>query len=412
MAASQGGRLKKTIGAQSSRALDCVCFFSADISGGVGPYLASFLRSTRHWDSAAIGVELSALGIAGMLTGIPAGAVIDKITHKRFVVAFAALCIGLSAVSFTIFNTFYSVLAAQVVCGVAGSFLGLGVIALSLSLVGRKNFASRMGRNEAFTHFGNVISALSMGTLGSLISSNWVFYLIGILAGLTITALAFIKENVDNHHVADDNSVNLPAEGVKASFIDVLKDTNLIAFALSAFLFNLANGAMLPLAAQYLSEGTPHIAPAYTAACIVTAQLMMIPTALLTGRFAQKWGRKPVLTIALVALLARGILYAFMFGGPGYVITIQLLDGVSAGIFGVLASVVIADLAGHTDHYNLARATVGTVQSIGGSLSFLLAGNVVKTSGYSAGFATLATIAVAAIFFFLSAMPETKPKVT
>lgn len=412
MAASQGGRLKKTIDAQSSRALDCVCFFSADISGGVGPYLASFLRSTRHWDSAVIGVELSALGIAGMLTGIPAGAVIDKITHKRFVVAFAALCIGLSAISFTIFNTFYSVLAAQVVCGVAGSFLGLGVIALSLSLVGRKHFASRMGRNEAFTHFGNVISALSMGALGSLISSNWVFYLIGILASITIIALGFIKENKDNRKVADDNSINLSVEGTKASFIDVLKDTNLIAFALSAFLFNLANGAMLPLAAQYLSEGAPTIAPAYTAACIVTAQLMMIPTALLTGRFAQKWGRKPVLTIALVALLARGILYAFMFGGPGYVITVQLLDGISAGIFGVLASVVIADLAGHTEHYNLARATVGTVQSIGGSLSFLLAGSVVKASGYSAGFATLATIAVAAIFFFLSAMPETKPKVT
>jgi MFS family permease len=425
MVAAQTNPTTKTIDLQSSRALDCVCLFSADIGGGVGPYLASFLRGTRHWDSAAIGVELSALGFASMLSGIPAGVIIDRIKRKRLLVAIAATCIGLSVLSLTLFSNFYSVFAAQITTGLATSFLGLGIISLALGLVGRQRFAARMGRNEAFTHFGNVLSAIAMGALGSFISHNWVFYVVAILASATVVSLYFIKEgdayidtasNVDIKASAKDASKSdtLSDESSKASFIDVLKDANLIAFALSAFLFNLANGAMLPLAAQFLSDGAPNVAPAYTAACIVTAQAMMIPTALLTGKFAQQWGRKPVFMIALFILLIRGVLFSLlvngvMGGGAGHVIAVQLLDGISAGIFGVLASVVIADLAGHTKHYNLARASVGTVQAIGGSMSFLLAGSIVKASGYGAGFATLAIIALAAILFFYSAVPETKP---
>jgi MFS family permease len=423
MAVAQAGQTTQSIDPRNTHALDCVCLFSADIGGGVGPYLASFLRSTRHWDSAAIGIELSALGLASMFTGIPAGAIIDRVKKKRYVVAIAAACIGLSVLTLTLFNQFYTVLAAQIATGVAASFLGSGIIALSLGLVGRRQFASRMGRNEAFTHFGNVLSAISMGALGSLISHNWVFYIISILAVATIISLTFIREGkapVESASVesgpSNTNVATNIEEQSQASFLEVLQDTNLIAFALSAFLFNLANGAMLPLAAQYLSDGAPRVAPAYTAACIVTAQAMMIPTALLTGKFAEKWGRKPVFAIAVVVLLIRGSLFALIAGniisgGAGHVIAVQLLDGVSAGIFGVLASVVIADIAGHTKHYNLARASVGTVQSVGGALSFILAGNIVKASGYGAGFATLAIIALAAILFFLTTVPETQPNV-
>ena len=53
-----------------------------------------------------------------------------------------------------------------------------------------------------------------------------------------------------------------------------------------------------------------------------------------------------------------------------------------------------------------AQATIG----VGASLSNLVAGFVVKTAGYKAGFFTLAAIAAVAFGLFLLAMPETKEK--
>jgi len=60
----------------------------------------------------------------------------------------------------------------------------------------------------------------------------------------------------------------------------------------------------------------------------------------------------------------------------------QLLDGVAAGIFGVISVVIAADLMRETSRFNLAQ-------------------------GF--GFLTLGAIALAALVFFALLMPETRP---
>ena len=45
-----------------------------------------------------------------------------------------------------------------------------------------------------------------------------------------------------------------------------------------------------------------------------------------------------------------------------WLIGVQLLDGVGAGIFGALAPLVIADIMRGTDRYNLAQGVIATVQ--------------------------------------------------
>jgi hypothetical protein len=46
------------------------------------------------------------------------------------------------------------------------------------------------------------------------------------------------------------------------------------------------------------------------AACVVVAQIVSVPTALLVGLRADSWGRKPLLLAAFAALPLRGILYS------------------------------------------------------------------------------------------------------
>jgi MFS family permease len=138
----------------------------------------------------------------------------------------------------------------------------------------------------------------------------------------------------------------------------------------------------------------------------VVAQLVMVVVAPLAGRFAPRWGRKRVLLIGFAALPIRGVLYT-LTNHPYLLISIQILDGVGAGIWGVVWVIVAADLGRGTGRFNLIQGLIATGVAIGASSSNLGAGFVAQHFGYDAGFLALAAIAVGGLATLSLAMPET-----
>jgi MFS family permease len=112
------------------------------------------------------------------------------------------------------------------------------------------------------------------------------------------------------------------------------------------------------------------------------------------------------LLIAFAALPIRGLLYT-LTGNPILLIAIQILDGVGAGIFGVVSVLVIADLTRNTGRFNLTQGALAAAVGIGASLSQFVAGAIVHDAGYQAGFLFLACIAMAALAILWWFMPET-----
>ena len=141
-------------------------------------------------------------------------------------------------------------------------------------------------------------------------------------------------------------------------------------------------------------------------ACIIAAQVVMVPVAIVASRLAASWGRKPVFLIGFSVLPVRGLLY-YLSVNPYYLIGVQLLDGIGAGIFGVASVLVVADLTKGTGRFNFTQGALAMATGVGAGLSNLLAGFVVKAAGFDAGFIVLAAIATAAAVFFAVAMPET-----
>jgi MFS family permease len=132
----------------------------------------------------------------------------------------------------------------------------------------------------------------------------------------------------------------------------------------------------------------------------------MLPIALLVGRTADSWGRKPLFLAGFVILPIRAVLYT-LSDNSFWLVGVQLLDGVGAGIFGALTPLVIADIMRGTGRYNLAQGAIATVQGIGASLSGLAAGVIVDHFGYSAAFLAAGGAATAALAIFALRMPET-----
>jgi MFS family permease len=93
---------------------------------------------------------------------------------------------------------------------------------------------------------------------------------------------------------------------------------------------------------------------------------------------------------------------------PYYLVAVQLLDGIGAGIFGVVSVLVVSDLTRGTGRFNLTQGVLATATGLGAGASNLVAGFIVREAGFDAGFLTLAVLAAVGCAFFALAMPETR----
>jgi MFS family permease len=386
--------------------LDAVNFLLADVRGALGPYLNVFLVTQQNWSQSEVGVVTTVGGLLSLLVQTPIGGAIDKTRAKRGAIVLALVVLALGAVVIFAAPRFWPVAIANTLMATVGDVFGPAVAALTLGLYTRKQLARRLGRNSAFDHAGNVAIAVAAGAVGYMFSQRGVFLLVpvfSLLAGLAV--LSIPAGAIDDDRARDlRDDPGQPAQA--AGYSILFKSHPLVIFGLCVMLFHLGNAALLPLVGQKLAAAYPREATAMMSACIVAAQLVMLPIAVLVGYKADVWGRKPLFLVGFAVLPLRAVLYT-LSDNSFWLIGVQVLDGVGAGIFGALTPLVIADIMRGTGRYNLAQGAVATVQGIGASLSGLAAGVIVDHFGYSATFLSAGGAALVALVVFAWRMPET-----
>ena len=397
--------------AKVERPLDALNFFLADVRDGLGPYLAIYLLTEQKWDQASIGVVMSIAALAGIIAQTPAGALIDKTTAKRGLIMAAAVMVTIGSVVLPLFPGFFLVATTQALTHVAAAVFAPALAAITLGIVGPKAFARRIGRNEAFNHAGNATAATLAGISAYFFGPVVVFWLLAGMATASIFAVLSIPAGAIDHHMArglDGLAESADHRGKPTGFQVLLTCRPLLIFAAASVLFHFANAAMLPLVGQKLALVNRELGTTLMSVCIVAAQLVMVPVAIMVGRNADAWGRKPIFATALAVLALRGALYP-LSDNPYWLVGVQLLDGVGAGIFGALFPLVVADLTRGTGHFNVSQGAIATAAGLGGALSAAAAGFIVVAAGYSAAFLFLAAIAAVALALFVALMPETGP---
>jgi MFS family permease len=183
----------------------------------------------------------------------------------------------------------------------------------------------------------------------------------------------------------------------------------LLIFAVCVALFHLSNAAMLPLVGQKLALQDRNIGTSLMSACITAAQIVMVPIAMLVGAKADRWGHKRFFLVALLILPIRGALYT-LSDNAAWLVGVQLLDGIGAGIFGAIFPVIVADLMRNTGRFNIAQGAIITAQGVGAALSTTLAGLIVVKAGYNAAFLALGAVAAVGALICAFALPETRER--
>jgi MFS family permease len=378
------------------------------MQAGFGPFIAVLLADER-WTQQNIGYVLSVSSLAGLLSQLPGGELLDASRSKRFLFALGVILVAVSALVMALWPTLPVVLAALVLQGLTGGVLGPAVAAISLGLVGHAALAERLGRNQRFASTGALIVTGLMGAIGYFLSYRAIFFVSAALALPLLVAVARVR-SADIHFGRScgqpDHHASTPPP--RAGRLSLSKNYNLLTFAGCLFLFQFANASMLPLAGERLAYSNGTGASFIISALIILPQIVVALSAPWVGQLAQSWGRRPLLLIGFSALVIRALLFAVTVD-PRLLICIQLLDGITASVLGVLTALIVADLTNKTGRFNLAQGFVGMLAGIGASLSTTFFGLIVGNFGSAIGFLSIAAAALSTVFIAWLLMPETKP---
>jgi len=395
---------------RSLRALDALAFLAPDIQGGVGPFLVVFMAGTLAWNPQRIGTVMFVSALVGLVVQAPAGALIDSVRHKPRWIAGAIALIAVSLVVMVSRPDYPVILAGQSLIGAAGALVAPAIAATSLGMVGRAGFDARVGRNTAITATGTVVWALGTGWIGHAFGPHAMFFFAAAMALPTIAAALCIRRRDIDPQLARgaDADATTPAVPTAPAARPVRwHDRRLFVLLACAFLFHLANAAMLTLVAQKVGAQAGTSRALWLSWGVIVTQLVTIPIGLAVGRWAPRLPRKPIFLAGFAVLPVRGLLYV-LADSPAALLALQLLDGLGAGIFGVMLTLMISDLTRGSGHFNLALGLGATCVGLGAALSNLLGGSVAHAAGYGMAFSVLAGIAAAALALFALAMPETR----
>ena len=382
-------------------------FFVADVRTGVGPFVAIYLAK-NHWTPVQIGVSLAAAELAGVLTQAPGGALVDRLRSKRALMIVALCVLSVCALLIARFPQPGIVDTAQVLLGMTGSIFGPGISAITLGLVGHAVLGARTGRNASFGSAGNLIAAVTMGLIGYYDSTRTIFYFVALLSVPTIFAVLGIRgDEIDFERARGGTSGKSVAGGI-SGLKKLFSDKRIGIFAAMTILFHTANGAMLASMGEIVSAKAIRSSDLWMGSFVTVPQIVMALIGATVGKMADKYGRKPVLLAGFVFLPIRAIL-ASVSQNPEWLTAVQVLDGISAGVFGIVGVLMIADCTEGTGHYNLALGTMGAAVGIGASISTVVAGVAVQHSGFKLAFLALGAFGVLSTLILWLKMPETRP---
>jgi MFS family permease len=334
-----------------------------------------------------------------MVAQVPCGWFVDASAHKGRVTAAAVIAIVISALLLAGFPARLPVFTAEVLHGLASCILTPAIAALSLAAVGGvggHRFGERLGRNARFASIGSGVAAALMGAVGYYFSARAVFFLAAGMAAPALLALRLVRVG----------RVPIPREPPQ-KLGPVLLDRRLMIFAACCGLFHLANAAMFPLAAVEVTRQAHGVGQLIIAACLVLPQGLVAWLSPWVGRKAEIWGRRPILMLGFAAVPVRGVLFAAI-DQPHLVVVVQILDGVSGAVFGVLLPLVVADITRGTGRFNLCMGVVGLAIGAGATVSTEIAGLIADRFHTPAAFMALAGVGTVALLLLWIALPETR----
>ena len=461
----QAGRLPPKL------AFALVSFALGELGDGLNIFQGIYLVGLG-WDEGSVGAALSIMGLTALLVQTVAGDIVDRTTLDRRIfltVASVLTAASASSVMFVQGNSQHALMyITKVVEGIASSFIGPCLAALTLASFGPEHFDSIMANNILWGHVGSVASAILAGVVAYVSYGEagegvkYCFLVIGFSALIAVIFVRFCPEgdplmgrgfkgavaldeqghlekvsSYDEQHGGDDTS---PEGGLStsvagaldesneelilqkessampeaASYWSVFMDPKTCVLCLTGFFFHFANANVLLVLGELMGgdndDGSPkRSAIPLIAGAIILAQGTMSAATIAGGRLTDKGvGRKPLFLAGLLTLPIRcALVILWRNKSEGYLLSTQILDGLGGGFFGLLHPYLVADLTFGTGRFNVVMGLTASCFGLGGTMSNFLGQLAVQYFGHVISLLCSLTLSFIPIILFALFMPET-----
>jgi predicted MFS family arabinose efflux permease len=230
-----------------------------------------------------------------------------------------------------------------------------------------------------------------------------LFRAAGAMAVMSATCCLFIRSNALDPARLDAGRVR----SVKNFFQRaraLLKDPAVRALMISVTLFHVANGPLQSLVSLYMkATGSSDLQVTMLSLAV---QPFAIPAAWIVGKYGRLFSRKRFLTVAFLLLPLRILLYT-LTSDPRWILAITSLDGIIAGILGLVIVLVCRDLTQGKGGFNFLISLTSLAPALGAVIGTSIQGNISQHFGFLPTFLILSLIGVASALVFLLRMPST-----
>jgi MFS family permease len=388
-------------------------FFGMAGIGFTLPYLPLYLKE-RGLSDRDIGI-ISTLAALSALAQFVVGIWSDRIgRHKPFLLVslgvLALATLALPRASDGVWLAIAVVLFAEngVCRAIAESQSGAEAVALAAP--------GQVGRALGSLRFWKPIGIISVLLIGGWLAGRSgvgaILVPLAVVQALAFVSALFIRESKPNAAHASDpmadergGPVAIAADSAGEVGRSTWRDPALWSFIVAMVLFHSANapgGVYLGLfLSRDLHATTQQVAIAFVVSMV--AWMLVVRPA---GTLADRWGRRPLL-IAAWAVMALRLAIVAAARNAGEVVANQAFDGLSNGLFAVLAAAWVTDRLGGARRAGEAQAIVGTSLVFGSALGPYLSALWVESLGYRGLFGVLAGVGAAATLLVILAVPET-----
>jgi len=353
------------------------------------------------------------------------GKLVDVSKWKRSFIGLGSLFMAAcTAVTVLMPHDYWLQLVIQAPMAVGLVLVPLALNSLTLGTATAASFTQQIALNNAGQHAGLVLSSAAMalcslygpkvsvqehGEMKQVASPVWCM-VPSVTALLAVAALGIVRfSKIDHQQAAGLGSLEIGPSSEAGGRAEAQGlPLQMPAFWLSlllAFLFNFANMAQLQLLVQEAASLLPstQVIP-YTSLAQIVAHFGMMCTAVLAGRAADRIGRKPLLLVACFTVTFRALVTAMTIfwwiqrGGTPWLglLPCEGLDGVDAGLWGVLVVLVARDISEGTGCFGLVLSCLQAAFGAGGIASSVVAGVMADRYGFASAFLPLAAAGVAA----------------
>mmetsp|Transcript_1438 Transcript_1438/g.2041 ORF Transcript_1438/g.2041 Transcript_1438/m.2041 type:complete len:465 (+) Transcript_1438:36-1430(+) len=419
-----------------------VSFSLGELGDGLNIFQGIYLVGVG-WNEGSVGTALSLMGLTALLIQPLAGDWVDRATIDRRVFLTAASVItALSASTILVVragNMDHTIVyASKIMEGIASSFIGPCLAALTMASFGPNHFDAVMASNIFWGHVGSIVAAILAGLVAYMLYPHikYCFLVIGASALVAVFFVQYLpqgdpllgrgfrrtvpsdgdlQESDEPQHdetskLITDHSAKEEQPPTASSYLDVFLDfRTCILCSTSSF----ANANVLLVLGELMgSKGDDgsqtRSAIPLTAGAIVTAQLTMAFATVAGGNLTKAGvGRKPLFMAAMLSLPIRCALIIWLKdAGEGYLLCTQVFDGIGGGLFGLIHPYLIADITFGTGRFNVIMGVTASFFGLGATLSNYFGQLVVEHFGHVASLTGSLVLSIVPILLF-SMMPET-----